>query len=100
MGELNQNDAGRNLAMIQMNSKNTGIAALLVLLFGGLGFFYVSILGGIVTFIVEIILVVISFFTFGFGLVFVFLFHIMLVIIAIILVKRQNKALLNKTFEK
>jgi hypothetical protein len=94
MSNVDQNDAARNLATVQMNSKNTGIAALLVLFFGGLGFFYVSILGGIVTFLIEVPIVLV---TAGFG---AFIYHPLLVILAMILVKRHNKALLNKTFGK
>jgi hypothetical protein len=100
MSEMDQKEVARNLAMVQMNSKNTGMAALLVLFFGGLGFFYVSILGGIITVIIEIVLWILTFFTFGFGIIFVIIYHILLVILAIILVKSHNKTLLTKTFEK
>jgi hypothetical protein len=98
MGEQAQD--ARNLAMVHINSKSAGLAASLVLFFGGLGFFYVSILGGIVTLIIEIILWVVVFLTMGFGVILLPVYHVLLLIVAIILVNRHNKSLLTKTFGK
>jgi hypothetical protein len=49
--------------------KSVGAALVLTFLFGGLGLFYSSVLGGIVMTVVELLTVIIAIVTLGFGLV-------------------------------
>jgi len=59
--------------------KSVGIAFLLAFLFGPLGLFYASVVGGIVMFFLGILIAIV---TFGFGLIFVWLACIIWAIIA------------------
>jgi len=82
-------------AAILTQSKSTGIAALLTLLFGGWGLFYVSIVSGLIATLIEIILGIVTFITFGFGLVLLVPFHIICLIWAMSAVNKYNRNLVN-----
>ena len=57
---------GKTVVMGSMNTPNTGLAIFLALIFGPLGLFYSSIIGGIVMLIISIPVVLVSL---GLGLV-------------------------------
>lgn len=86
----------KSILHVQLMSKSTGVAALLALLFGGFGLLYASIPVGIVCSIIEIVFLLVVFFTAGVGLLLYIPWHILCVIIAIVLVGGHNKRLLNK----
>ena len=86
----------KDTAILLTQSKSTGIAILLTLLFGGLGMLYVGIASGMVMVIAEIILFIITIATFGFGVMLLIPFHIICVIWAIIAVKAHNNKLISK----
>ena len=80
----------------QLMGKSSGIAALLALLFGGLGLLYASIPVGLVATIIEIVMLIVVVFTAGLGLLLYIPWHIICVIAAIVLVGRHNKRLLSR----
>lgn len=84
------------VAKLQMQSKSMLIGLLLTLFFGGFGVFYFSTLGGIICAIIEIILWVVSFFTFGLGVLIVVPFHLICVIYTAIAINGHNKKLLQQ----
>jgi len=79
-------------AMIQ--TKSVGVAVILTVLFGGLGVFYVSIVGGIVMGIITAIAWLITVATLGIaGFVLVPIVHGIAIIWAIVGVNNHNKKL-------
>lgn len=83
------------IAKMQMQQKSLGVGLALTLLFGGLGVFYFSIVGGIFCAIIEIVAVsFLLIFTFGLGLPLIFLLHLVFVIYAAISINSRNKRLL------
>ena len=80
----------------QLMGKSTGIAALLALLFGGIGLLYASIPMGIVATVIEIVMLIVVVFTAGLGFVLYIPWHIFCVIAAIVLVGKHNKRLLSR----
>ncbi len=80
----------------QLMGKSTGIAALLALLFGGIGLLYASIPMGIVATVIEIVMLIVVVFTAGLGFVLYIPWHIICVIAAIVLVGKHNKRLLSR----
>ena len=85
-------------ARIQLQQKSLFLALILTIFFGGLGVLYVSIIAGIIFTILEGILWVITFLTFGFGYFLVVFLHVVCVIYAAIAVNSHNKKLLRDTF--
>ena len=81
---------------VQLMSKNTGLAAVLGLVFGGFGLFYVSILNGLVGSIIEVVLLLVLFITAGLGIVLYIPWHILCLIVAISMANSHNKRLLKK----
>lgn len=75
--------------LITRSPKSQGIGILLTLLFGSLGLFYSSIIGGIIMFVFDVIAI---FVTFGVGLI---LTHIICAIWSIIAVSMYNKKLMS-----
>lgn len=82
------------IAKIQLQSKSMGLGIVLTLLFGGFGMFYVSILSGIICSIIELVLLFISFLTFGLGVILIVPFHIVLLIYTVVAINIHNKKLL------
>ncbi len=86
----------KDILRVQMMSKNVGIAAILALFFGGLGLLYVTIIGGVIGALVEIVLFILVIFTGGLGLIVYIPWHLVCAIIAIVMANAHNKRLLNK----
>ena len=84
------------LLATQMMAKSTGLAAFLALFFGGFGLLYASIPRGIVFSVIEVVMLLVVFFTMGFGILLYIPWHIVCVIFAIVLVSGHNKRLLAK----
>ncbi|GAB6096777.1 hypothetical protein JCM14469_30300 [Desulfatiferula olefinivorans] len=87
----------KDTAVILTQSKSTGVAVVLTLLFGGLGLFYVGATSAIFMTIIEVILMFITFITLGFGIVLLLPFHIVALILAITGVNRHNAKLISST---
>jgi hypothetical protein len=87
----------KQAAIIMTQSKSTGIAVLLALLFGGFGVFYASIPGGIVMSLVELITLAIAIVTLGFGVVLFPIVHMISLIWCIVSVSGHNKRLVSGT---
>lgn len=87
----------RDTAVILTQSKSTGVAVLLTILFGGIGLFYTSTQAGIWMTIIEFILITITIFTLGIGVILLVPFHIACLIMAISGVKKSNANLLMST---
>lgn len=84
----------RDYLQAQMMAKSTGIAAVLTLFFGGFGLLYVTIIGGIIGSIVEVILFAFVVFTAGIGFIVYLPWHIFCVVVALILTSMHNKHIL------
>lgn len=84
----------KDTAIILTQSKSLGVGLLLTFLFGGLGVLYVSILGGILLGVLEVIAVVITVATFGIGIVLLIPIHIAAFIWVIVGVKNHNNRLI------
>ena len=89
----------RDFLEAQLMSKNVGLAAILTLVFGGFGLFYVSILNGIVGSVIECVLLVVVVFTAGFGMILYIPWHIICVIVGISMANSHNKRLLRRLSE-
>jgi hypothetical protein len=84
----------RATAAVMVQAKSVGLAFVLTLLFGGLGLFYASIVGGIVISILELLAVIVAFLTLGIGGVLIPVLHVVAVIWAIIATQQHNGKLL------
>ena len=84
----------KETALILTQSKSIGVGLLITWLFGGFGVFYVSVLGGVVMGILELILWVLSFFTMGLALILLAPVHILSMIWVYMGVKNHNKRLI------
>jgi hypothetical protein len=84
----------RATAAVMVQSKSVGLAFVLSLFFGGLGLFYASVQGGIIITGLQILSIVITFFTFGVGIVLFPLLHFVAVVWSIIASQNHNKALI------
>src|SRR4030065_2104472 len=84
----------RNSVALVIQAKSVAVAIILTLMFGGLGVFYVSILGGIIMSIITAIAWFITLVTFGFaGSILIPLVHGIALIWGIVGVNRRNKTL-------
>ena len=84
----------RNSVALVIQAKSVAVAIILTLMFGGLGVFYVSILGGIIMSIITAIAWFITLVTFGFaGIILIPLVHGIALIWGIVGVNRHNKKL-------
>ena len=81
-------------AMVLTQSKPLWVGVILTLFFGGFAVFYVSILGGIVMGLFEIVFTAVTFMTLGIGLVFLLPLHLIALLWVILGVKRHNNRLL------
>ncbi|MCD8351352.1 MAG: hypothetical protein LUC93_12160 [Planctomycetaceae bacterium] len=84
----------RAMMQAQLMGKSTGLAAILALVFGGVGLLYASIPVGIVCTIIEVILFITAIVTLGIGMIFYIPWHMFCVILALVLVSRHNKRLI------
>ena len=84
----------KHAAIIMTQTKSTGLAVLLTLLFGGFGVFYATTLGGIVMAIVELIGWALVVVTLGFGIVLVPVIHVIALIWCVVAVNNHNKQLI------
>jgi tryptophan-rich sensory protein len=82
------------LATANLMSKNLGLGVFLTLFFGGVGLLYANIPLGIIGVIVEIVVVIIAFFTAGIGILLLIPWHIFTAIVTMICINRHNKRLL------
>ena len=82
------------VAKLKLQSKSMLIGLLLTFFFGGFGVFYFSTWGGVICSILEILLWIIAFFTFGFGAILLIPAHLIFVIYTAISINRHNKKLL------
>ena len=81
---------------LQIQAKSVAVAVILTILFGSLGLFYASILGGIMMSLVLTLCWIITVLTLGLGIVFVILGHIICVIWTILAVQRHNTRLVSR----
>lgn len=79
----------QNQVVITRSPKSQGIGCILTLLFGSLGLFYSSILGGVIMLVVEAVVAVI---TFGIGLAAT---HFVCLIWSLIAISNYNKKLMS-----
>ena len=84
------------LMAIQAKQKNLAVAVILVLLFGGLGLLYTSIIGGIIATIAAVVILLLGAITAGIGWVLFLPYMIVVVIYTIMSVNKQNKAVLKE----
>lgn len=82
------------VAKFQLQSKSMLIGLLLTFFFGGVGMFYVSVIGGIICTIIEIILWAVAFLTMGFGVVLMIPFHLLFIICIVVAINSHNKKLI------
>ena len=83
------NQTNQTTVVIAKSPKSQGIGLILTFLFGSLGLFYSSVIGGIIMLIVEIIVAI---FTFGLGLI---VTHILCLVWSCIAVSMYNKKLMS-----
>src|ERR1700690_4097288 len=85
MDTLNQNQPQNAPPQIQQTvvivgkQKSVGVAFLLAFLFGPLGLLYASVVGGVVMFLIGILIAIV---TFGFGIIFVWIGCIIWAVVA------------------
>ena len=84
----------RETAIILTQSKSMAVGMLITWFFGGLGVFYVSMLGGLVLGSLEFVLWVVTFMTFGIGVILLIPLHIAALIWTYMGVKKHNIRLL------
>lgn len=88
------------MILAQIKSKSLAVGVILTLFFGGFGTFYVSIIGGIVCSVIELILWLIIIFTAGIGVVLAVPMHIIFIIYTIVSINMQNKKVLQEIIER
>ena len=86
----------RAMLEAQMSAKSVGLAAVLALVFGGIGLLYVSILNGLVGIVIEFFLILVMILTAGLGGFLFIPWHIICVIVAMSMAKRHNRRLLDR----
>lgn len=84
----------QSAAIIMTKKKSAGVSVILTLLFGGLGLFYSSIIGGILMTIVEVITFGVALVTFGFGVVLFPIVHLVCIAWGIFSVNSYNNKLI------
>ena len=84
----------KETAIILTQSKSMAVGLIITWFFGGLGVFYVSILGGLVLGGLEFIAWIVTFVTFGFGVVLLIPIHIAALIWTFLGVKKHNSKLI------
>ena len=80
-------------AVALAKTKSVALGIVLTIIFGGLGVFYATIVGGIVMTLLEIIAVVITVITLGFGVIILIPVHIIALIWTIVAINNHNKKL-------
>lgn len=83
-------------AAILTQSKSAGVAILLTLLFGGLGLFYASILGGLVITGAQFVVVILGVFTAGIGMALLLPLQLVAMVWAVVAVNSHNKQLVRR----
>lgn len=81
----------RTVIVHQIEPKNLAAAVILTLVFGPLGMLYATISGGLIMAAVDLLILVVSFLTFGVGSVFFLITWPVCVIWTIISVNAQNR---------
>lgn len=84
----------KETAIILTQSKSMAVGLIITWFFGGLGVFYVSIIGGIVLGGLEFLAWIIALFTFGFGVILLVPIHIVALIWTFLGVKKHNSKLI------
>ncbi len=87
----------REAAIILTQSKSIAVGMIITWFFGGLGVFYVSLLGGLLLGSLELILWIVTFFTFGFGVILLLPVHIASLVWVYLGVKKHNDRLIAGT---
>jgi len=85
----------KNLARVQLQGKSLGLGMLLALIFGGVGVFYFSVLGGLIGTVIEGLVWLLSILTGGLLFFLVVVWHIFCTIVAVVSINRHNQRLLN-----
>ncbi|WP_298128425.1 hypothetical protein [Ferrovum sp.] len=85
--------------IVHQEPKNLAVAVILTLIFGPLGMLYATISGGLIMGAVNLLILVISFLTFGIGSVFFLITWPVCVIWTIISVNTQNKKALTELMQ-
>ncbi|MCE5388774.1 MAG: hypothetical protein K0041_09380, partial [Acidithiobacillus sp.] len=80
-----------NKTTSQAPAKNMAVGLLLTFLFGPLGLFYVSVVGGIILTLLAIIITIIGVLTFGFGFFFLPVIWVVSIVWAAVAIDRANK---------
>jgi hypothetical protein len=84
--------------IVVVRTKSAGIAILLAVIFGPLGLLYSTVMGAIVMFIVNILVILLSVVTMGFGLILLIFTWPTCAIWALVAVKSHNKKLLGSIY--
>lgn len=84
----------KETAIILTQSKSMAVGMIITWFFGGLGVFYVSLLGGIVLGGLEFVLWIVTFMTLGVGVVLLIPLHIVALAWTYMGVKKHNTKLL------
>ena len=86
----------KDILRTQMMSKSAAVAAILTFFFGGFGLLYVSIIVGLVASAIEIVLLLVVFFSAGLGSIIYVPWHLFCIILALVMVGSYNKRLLDR----
>lgn len=85
----------KKLAIVQTQSKSMAGGLFLTLFFGGFGLLYVGIVWGLIGIFIELVILTLSFFTFGLGGFLLVPWHILAALITILCINSHNKKLLS-----
>lgn len=85
----------RETAIILTQSKSMAVGLIITWFFGGLGVFYVSMIGGLVLGGLELIAWIIAFMTLGFGTILLIPLHLVALIWTYMGVKKHNAKLIS-----
>lgn len=84
----------KETAIILTQSKSMAVGIILTWFFGGLGVFYVSLLGGLILGGTEFILWIVTFMTVGMGVILLIPLHIVALVWTYMGVKKHNNRLI------
>lgn len=85
----------KDAAIILTQSKSMAAGMIITWFFGGLGVFYVSLLGGLVLGGLELVAWIVTFATLGFGVILLIPIHIVALVWTYLGVKKHNTRLIS-----
>lgn len=85
----------KKLAIVQTQSKSMAAGIFLTLFFGGFGLLYAGVILGLIGIFIELVILALSFFTFGLGGLLLVPWHILAVLITMFCISSHNKKLIS-----